>query len=232
MRKWLKISLVSLTGLLIIAAIGFLVYVSDYYRADDMAIAVMTGTNVKKQDNIITLTPGVPTDTGLIFYPGAKVEHTAYLPLLEQLTKQGITCVLAEMPFNLAIFDADAADKAIKALPDIKNWYIGGHSLGGAMASGYASKNSDSVAGLILLGAYIYGDFPTEKTLTLYGSEDNILNKAKLTYTQNVLEIKGGNHAGFGNYGAQRGDGIAKISSQEQQEQTVSAILEFIKARA
>lgn len=41
--------------------------------------------------------------------------------------------------------------------------------------------------------------------------------------------IAGGNHAWFGNYGEQAGDGTASISREEQQEQTVMAVLEMVQ---
>lgn len=229
MKKWLKTTLITITCLLVLAAAGTALYLSDYYRADDIAVSAMTGSNMKTQDNLTILTPTTPSDTGLIFYPGGKVEHTAYLPLLEQLRQQGITCVLVEMPFHLAVFDPDAAEQVFDRLPDIANWYIGGHSLGGAMASSYASEHPDKVQGLVLLGAYLYGDYPVQHTLTLYGSEDKVMNREKLTYTENVVEIAGGNHAQFGNYGAQKGDGTATISAAEQQAQTVDSIAAFMQ---
>lgn len=229
MKKWLKTTLITITCLLVLAAAGAALYLSDYYRADDIAVAAMTGSNVKTQDNLTILMPTTPSDTGLIFYPGGKVEHTGYLPLLEQLRQQGITCVLVEMPFHLAVFDPDAAEQVFDRLPDIANWYIGGHSLGGAMASSYASEHPDKVQGLVLLGAYLYGDYPVQHALTLYGSEDKVMNREKLTYTENVVEIAGGNHAQFGNYGVQKGDGTATISAAEQQAQTVNSIAAFMQ---
>ena len=39
--------------------------------------------------------------------------------------------------------------------------------------------------------------------------------------------IDGGNHAQFGHYGPQKGDGIATISREEQQRLTAAAILEL-----
>lgn len=229
MKKWLKTTLITITCLLVLAAAGVTLYLSDYYRADEIAVAAMTGSNMKTQGNLTILTPTTPNDTGFIFYPGGKVEHTAYLPLLEQLRQQGITCVLVEMPFHLAVFDPDAAEQVFDRLPDIANWYIGGHSLGGAMASSYASEHPDKVQGLVLLGAYLYGDYPVQHALTLYGSEDKVMNREKLTYTENVVEIAGGNHAQFGNYGAQKGDGTATISAAEQQAQTVDSIAAFMQ---
>lgn len=103
--------------------------------------------------------------------------------------------------------DYQAEDVALEVMarfPEYRHWYMAGHSMGRAMASQFASDHPDEVDGLILLGAYIYGDYPEEDTLTIYGSlnqsvEDNI------DYTENVVEIQGGNHARFGNYGPQGG---------------------------
>jgi pimeloyl-ACP methyl ester carboxylesterase len=122
-------------------------------------------------------------------------------------------------------------DKVFDKLPTIKNWYIGGHSLGGAMASDYASKPQDKVKGLILLGAYIYGGISPADALTLYGSLDGVLDRTKINYTENVFVINGSNHAQFGNYGLQKGDGAATISSEQQQNKAVDKILEFIKMK-
>ena len=134
------------------------------------------------------------------------------------------------MPFNLAVFDANAADEIIDQFPDIDNWYLAGHSLGGAMASNYASKRPDKVSGLILLGAYLYGSYPVDNTLTVYGSFNTAVAD-KVNYTENVVIIAGGNHAQFGNYGKQRGDPDATISSEEQQDIAVEAIKEFLNKR-
>ena len=172
----------------------------------------------------------VPTDTAIIFYPGAKVEAAAYLPLLNQLRQTGLTCILVEMPFYLAIFDVNAAEDVMAQFPDIQHWYIAGHSMGGAMASQFASEHPDEVDGLILLGAYLYGDYPPADTLTVYGSLNQSVED-EIDYTENVVEIQGGNHAQFGNYGPQEGDLPATISAEEQQAQTVEAISDFIAQR-
>lgn len=217
--------------LLVLLAGAFFWYVSDYYRAEDIAVSVLAQDNgITVQDNLTILSPSVPTDTAMIFYPGAKVEAIAYLPLLDQIRQTGVTCILVDMPFHMAIFDVDAAQDVIAQFPEFEHWYIAGHSMGGAMASQFAADYPDEVDGLILLGAYLYGDYPTADTLTIYGSLNQSVED-KLDYTENVVEIVGGNHAQFGNYGAQKGDPPATISAAEQQAQAVSAIQTFIAQR-
>lgn len=207
---------------------AFFLYVSDFYKADAAALNLLKNqSNLKEIGDVTILYPSNPGDTALIFYPGAKVEASAYLPILEKIEQSGITCVLVKMPFHMAIFDSNAADDIYELLPDIKNWYIGGHSMGGAMASSYASKNSAKVKGLILLGAYVYGEYPPQKALTIYGSLNSDLEK-NIDYTENILVIEGGNHAQFGNYGEQKGDLPATISREEQQDIAVKEIVRFI----
>ena len=222
-KNRLKRLLLGTLLLLMLLTGGFFWYVSDYY----LAVTVLSqGDNIVQQDNLTILSPSAPSNTALIFYPGAKVEAIAYLPLLDQIRRTGVTCILVDMPFHMSIFDSDAAQDVMDQFPDVEHWYLAGHSMGGAMASQFASKHPQQVDGLILLGAYLYGDYPVEQTLTVYGSLNQSVED-KLDYTENVVEIQGGNHAQFGNYGPQKGDLPADISSQEQQKQTVTAIQDF-----
>lgn len=230
-RKKRKIAAGILLAVLVLVAGGFFWYVSNYYRAEDVALEVLaSGDHLEVQNNLTILSPSYPTDTAIIFYPGAKVEAAAYLPLLDQLRQTGLTCVLVEMPFHLAIFDVNAAKDVMAQFPDIRHWYMAGHSMGGAMASWFAADHADEVDGLILLGAYLYGDYPPADTLTVYGSLNQSVED-KIDYTENVVEIEGGNHAQFGNYGPQEGDLPATISAEEQQAQAVAAISDFIARR-
>ena len=230
MKKRLKIAVITFLSLVVISIGGFLIYASDYYRADAQAIAILEKEDVvQTEDNLIILASTTQNETALIFYPGAKVEYTAYLPILEKIQQNtGVMVVVVKMPFNMAIFNADVADSIMEQFPEIKNWYIAGHSMGGAMASNYASKNQDKVQVLILLGAYIYGDYPTEKALTIYGSFNTSVAE-KIDYSENIVVIEGGNHAQFGNYGKQKGDADATITSDEQQDIAVEAIKAFIE---
>ena len=215
------------------------IYLGDYYRADNEAIGAFLpqGSAWKEEPNGNIVFEPDGAMTGLIFYPGGKVEHTAYIPLMQACAENGILCVIVEMPFNLAVFDANAADGIPKEYPQIENWYLGGHSLGGAMAATYLEKHTDEYEGLILLGAYSTADFSdTElEVLSIYGSQDQVLNREK--YNDNIsnlpkdfkeIVIEGGCHAYFGMYGAQDGDGSPSISNAEQILQTAEYIAQMI----
>ena len=222
--------------LLFIAASVFLScwwYVSDYYRASGEAELFLKSTQDVK---VLPIPEGFSFDgpgeeEALIFYPGGKVEYTAYAPLLYGLARDGLDCFLLKMPLNLAILDENKADRILQTY-SYPEWYIGGHSLGGAAASMYAAGHD--LDGLLLLAAY-----PTkkvdERTLEIYGSEDGVLNRSKREEGDRFLPegsvikvIDGGNHAQFGNYGEQKGDGSAGISGDEQQIITRNLILEFL----
>lgn len=223
--------LIILSIILVLCIGGFTLYVNDYYHAQSDATTLLKQSQIKKMSSdLITLTPAEKSDVGIIFYPGAKVENTAYLPLLNQLEEKGYNCFLVSMPFNMAIFNKNAADEIINQYQNIKHWYICGHSMGGAMASSYVADNKEKVDGLILLGSYIYGDVSDEDTLTIYGSLNTSVEK-KIDYKKNIVVIEGGNHAYFGNYGEQKGDAKASISRESQQTQTVNAIDSFIQNR-
>lgn len=225
--KKIKIALITFLSVSIIFTISFFVYVNIYYKAEQIALDVLDQRDdIVVTDDITYIPSKEESKIGLIFYPGAKVESNAYLPLLDLISEEGINCFLIDMPFNLAFFGSNSADEVL-SLYQMDEWYIAGHSLGGAMASNYASKNQDIISGLILLGAYIYKDYPIEQTITIYGEFDQIMSE--LDYETNVFMINGGNHANFGCYGNQANDGVATISKRVQREQTTNIIAQFVK---
>lgn len=205
-----------------------LIYLGNDYPSDTAAIeAYCVRPSVTEQtleSGDMVFDPG-NAKVGLIFYPGGKVEHTAYTALMRELAANGIFCVLCKMPLGLAVFDIHAADDVREAFPNISHWYIGGHSLGGAMAAAELSKHDGAYDGLILLGAYSTEDLSNDQiqVLSLYGSEDQVMNwekyeenKRKLPADLREVVIEGGCHAGFGMYGVQSGDGVPTITSAEQ----------------
>lgn len=237
--------------LIIAAACGF--YINDYYHAGEEAAlaageAAADYTSQQDGDTLVFLPEGTdgtvldgsgPDDAGLIFYPGGKVEYTAYAPLMEAFAERGVLCILVEMPGNLAVLDVNAADGYREEFPEIEHWYVGGHSLGGSMAASYAAKHAGDLDGLLLLAAYSTADLNGTglDVLSVYGSEDGVLNMSKYDeYRQNLPEdtttemvIEGGNHAGFGDYGAQEGDGEAAVNGEKQREVTAEAFMDILR---
>ena len=220
--------------LLVVLAGGSAAYIARYYHADAAALEAL------RSDDTVSVSEtdygwwfdGPSDDAALIFYPGAKVEETAYAPLLRLLAAEGMDACLVKMPGRLAFFAPDKAAAVMEA-HDYSRWYIGGHSLGGAYATAFAAKNSDRLCGVILLGAYPMAQISDElTTLFLYGSEDGVLNRWLYEKCRHLapddaveLVLEGGNHAQFGSYGAQRRDGTPSISADAQVRETVRVIL-------
>ena len=209
-------------------------YVNDYYHADENALKYMNGTDnvsISKISNGLFI-DGEGNDTAVIFYPGAKVEYTSYLPLLTRLAGEGVDCFLVEMPLNIAFLGEDSADEIIGNY-NYTHYYMAGHSLGGAVAANYI-KDTNNTDGLILLESYSTNRI-SKPVLSVYGSEDEVLNMEKYDEFKSLMGdglsevvIDGGNHAQVGDYGTQSGDGVAEISPENQQKQIVDAVIDFI----
>lgn len=225
-----KKNIAILTTLVVIILSTFL-YLNDYYKAVNIDNYLKDNELVKvKKDKSGIYYDGPGRDNFLIFYPGAKVEFTAYSPLMYSLAEVGIDTYIVDFPFNIAFMKMNAAKTIIKNYK-YDNYYLGGHSLGGVVATQDSNKNN--IKGLILLASY-----PTEKTnckvLSIYSNQDGVLNidkykeNIKLVDDLNEIIIEGGNHAYFGNYGEQKGDKKATISRDNQQEITKIEILKFI----
>ena len=236
-KLWIALSAILAVTIILTAVCAL--YLGDYYRADAEAMeafvpAAPVISEAWKDGTVITRPEGRDPVAGLIFYPGGKVEHAAYTPLMETLASEGILCVLVEMPFRLAVLDVNAADGIPEAFPEVECWYMGGHSLGGSMAASYLASHTEDFDGLILLGSYSTADLSGSglTVLSVYGSEDGVMNREKYDeYKSNLPEgfteviIEGGNHAYFGAYGEQEGDGTATVTPAEQLRQTAEAIL-------
>ena len=238
MNKKIKIALYIILALIILIVCLSVWYVNDYSHADASVNTYLNGTSnvsVEKVDNGLFL-DGPGNDSALIFYPGAKIEYISYLPLFMELANDGVDCFIGEMPGNLAFLGADSADSIIGGDKySYDEWYISGHSLGGVAASSYATNHKDKISGLILLASYPVDDMGNMSVLSIYGSNDKTLNKETYDESKSLMDnnlteyvINGGNHAQFGSYGNQSGDGIATISPENQRDQTEKAILDFI----
>ena len=218
--------------------LGLLVYANvNTYKPTEEALLIIN--EVYQENNIYIFEPDDAT-SNLIFYPGGFVDERAYAVLLDGLRSEGVRIFLVSMPLKLAITNTNAAEKIYQNYPSSLPWYIAGHSLGGASASIFLSKNHEWVNGLILLAAYPAGSSDLSSyninVLSIYGDQDLVLDVNKLEDTKILLPsnteyniILGGNHAYFGNYGEQKSDGKATITRVEQQLLTIEIIRMFIE---
>lgn len=220
--------------------IAFIIFLSQGYKAvgvDKYLTSTDTVLVVSEDNNIYFKPKKDDKHKGLIFYTGALVEKEAYAPIMCGLSELGYTTVVVDMPFNLSFFGINKAYDIAKDNDEIE-WFVGGHSLGGAMASECYYKHNDLIHGLVLLASYSTRDlteFENSYILSIYGSNDGVLNKEK--YESNYHNIKskvyefelfGGNHAGFGSYGTQKGDLESTISNETQWSLTVNYIDQFM----
>ncbi len=232
-KRWIILPVI-----LVLLAGAFFLYTGNYYHADPAAAESLISdkTVAVTETDYGWFFDGPSTEDALIFYPGAKVDETAYAPFLRLLAEEGVDVCLVRMPFHLAVLGMNRADSVLSSY-DYGRWFIGGHSMGGAVAAIYAAGHGE-LAGVILCAAY-----PTKQLdendleLVIYGSEDGVLDMDKLIEgrqyaSENAVEyeIDGGNHAQFGSYGVQSGDGEAAISARRQQELAAAFIIQNIQA--
>jgi len=227
-----------LLGLLIVLAvlvIGFVIWALTPLQATAAALAALESdakVTVTQGDDYVTFMPtGAAPTKAFVFYPGGRVDYRAYAAPLHKLAEQGYLAILLPVRLNLAFFDINAADRAIPDFPEIKNWAVGGHSLGGVAASMYAAKH-DNLDGVVYWASYPADDSLKNSNMaftSIYatldmGGQDAFQSSASIlpADTQFVV-IEGGNHSQFGNYGLQPGDNPATIPWQEQQAQAVAA---------
>lgn len=225
--------------IILLATGGFTLYIVNDYDPVNVEF-YMTSSEIVQVDEIKLgwYFHGNGNEKAIIFYPGGKVEPESYSPLLYELAENGIDCFLVEMAGNLAFTGMNKADKILQEY-NYNEWYMAGHSLGGAMAASYVAEHPDHVKGLILLAAYPTSDLEraVEKEIVIYGSNDQVVNMDKIVAGREYapenyseISISGGNHAGFASYGDQAGDGIATITNLEQIDKTVFEILAWLQA--
>jgi hypothetical protein len=238
---WTRI-LLAFSGLLAILLIGFVIWGSTPAKPmpealtalqSDPAVAVETGKWL-----VFTPLASKPT-TGIIVYPGGRVDYRAYAPAAHQIAAQGYLVVIVHMPLNLAVMDAGAAGGVVAAYPEIKHWTVGGHSLGGTMAANFVYTHPGVMEGLVLWAAYPASSNNLRssgiRVLSISGTLDGLSTPEKIAASVPLLPsdtvwvpIEGGDHAQFGWYGPQAGDNPATISRGDQQTQIVEATLGFL----
>jgi hypothetical protein len=240
MTRWFKIAALSLATLIVVVAVGFYGWTRvARYAAFPEAVAVADGAE-RVRGWYVFAPVGEPV-AGFVFYPGGLVDAAAYAPLMRRLAEGGVLAVIVPMPLDLAVFGIARAAAVIEAFPNVDRWAVGGHSLGGAMAAEFVKGRPEAVDAVVLLASY-----PAESTdlsalpiraVSTYGTKNGVTQPegfeaslARLPPGTELVVIDGGNHAQFGHYGPQAGDGVATIDREEQQRQTAETVLAFLGA--
>lgn len=228
---------------ILIAFSGFVAWGTNAMGPESLAKECMKGESgvlVNTDSVFIEFIPVASVNKGLIFYPGARVAPESYAPIALELAQEGILTTIVPMPLNLALFGSDKALKVMEKYPEIEDWTIAGHSLGGAMACKFIVDHPSTIDKLILLAAYTTNSYDLSEAsisvLSITASNDGLTtpekvekNKIFLPSNTQYFQIKGANHAQFGDYGPQFGDGQAQISALEQIRITVEQLLTFLE---
>lgn len=226
----------ALAAVLCLAALAFTLWASDAAQPQTAALDALASDEQVQ----VTLTPWItfaplePKPTGLILYPGGRVDPRAYAVTARAFAESGFLTVIVPMPLNLAVFAPARAQEVMQAYPQIERWVVGGHSLGGAMAANFAAQHPEQTDGLVLWAAYPAGGDDLSASglaaASISGSLDGLSDPAAILASRPLLppdtaftEITGGNHAQFGDYGPQSGDNAAAISPEEQWDQIIAA---------
>lgn len=231
MKKWIKRIGIGFASLLAIIIVVFMVWVQFDYGPTAEAKTYL-GEKVGQGYQF-----GDPkSETGFIFYQGAKVDPAAYSYIGQQLAEKGHFVTIPKLPFNIALLNANEGLSIIDDHPDVKRWYLIGHSLGGSAASTILDE-SPKIKGIIFLASYPIDAIDTP-SLTVYGGRDGVLpvkdieaSKAEVRSDATFHLIEDGNHANFGMYGKQKGDNSSPLSAKEQQDETLTVIDAFLKGQ-
>lgn len=235
------------SALVVVAVIAFLAWVLDPHRAelgplrsvqDDLAVDVTRG------DGVVVLSPaGEPSGTGVVFYSGARVEADAYVaPWAPVVAATGVTVVLPDLRFNLALLDPDRAEGVVAEAPDVRTWYLGGHSMGGAFAAQHVGTGDTTTewSGLVLWGSYAVAaadltDRDDLRVLSVAGERDGVLpleeiedRRSNLPADAVTVTVEGMNHAQFGSYGEQAGDEEPTLTDTEAHQALAEVTADFL----
>lgn len=234
--KWAKrIGVGSLLAVMLLS-VGFVGWTqANRYVA---APAAVVSTPTARANGWLVFQPEQPAERGFIFYPGGLVDPQAYAPLAKQFAERGILTVIVPMPLDLAILNPNEANEVLARFPDVKQWAIGGHSLGGAMAAQFLASNpqlAEKIDGLVLWGARAQADVSElpVNVVSIFGTRDGIapsnitddMRLAGLPASTQLVPIEGGNHSMFGDYGLQRGDNVLTVSLDLARAQIVDATM-------
>jgi hypothetical protein len=233
MAKWwnkkTKIIFFVAVGVLLVTVASFVTYYSFPMRAEQKELqAAQNMPTVRYTDtpDAIVLAPLATVKKGIVLYAGGRVEPSAYAYKMAGIAQSGVAVVIAKSPLHLPPLDWRSPSQFTGLVPSVTEWYVAGHSVGGVRACQVVGDGTQ-FKGLILLGAYCANNISGAgvTVLSLGGENDKLTtpddigkNKHLLPVTTKYESIVGLNHAGFGDYGKQNGDGDITISDTEARD--------------
>ncbi|MSO96814.1 MAG: hypothetical protein EXR11_01145 [Rhodospirillaceae bacterium] len=243
--RWVRWTIVAVLALVVIAY-GAMVQQQFARHADASPIAAIAATsddNVKVDEGrYLTFRPlHVKERLGLIFYPGAYCDPRGYAPTLKPLAAAGYRVIVVPMPFELAILGIERAAEVQAANPDLKNWVIMGHSLGGASASVFANKHGETLDGVVIWDSYP----PTFASLADFQKpvwhihratpdgappESFVKQRGLFPRDSHWVPVPGGIHMNFGSFtgGGYQEDWAPSISRADQHKIVIAATLQAL----
>jgi hypothetical protein len=232
-RRWL-----SIVGAVVFVAFTIVAFWLKPFGATDIALDAMDGSatvSVTQDWSRILMEPiGSDPSAGLIFYPGARVDARAYANVLTPIVEAGYRVVIVKPPLGIAFFSTSYASNWVNDDTELSRWVVGGHSLGGVVASS-SEDNYGEIVGLVLYASFPSSDISDRSGLTvssIYGTNDGLAEPERirasasdLPPTAVLVPIDGAVHSDFGDYGLQPGDGQPDITRTEAQSQITEATL-------
>lgn len=230
-RRRIRITGWTALSSLLVTIVGFLVFFHTVFAADRTATLEVSRDDrvvVESGDGYIVMRPaGERGQTAVLYFPGARVDPHAYLHPFADVAAAGATIVVAKPLMNMALFDPRSIEDFAPAAPGVTRWILAGHSLGGVKACMLAGDSR--VAGLVLFASYCASDISRLElnTVVVLGSEDGLIDieavdaaASLLPPSARTITIAGANHASFGTYGPQPGDGAATVDATLMRDQT------------
>jgi len=163
--------------------------------------------------------------TGLLVFPGARVDPFAYLHPFVDIAATGTTVTVVDPLFNMALFDQRSMDELTSHSPSISQWVVAGHSLGGVKAC--MEADNDQVAGLLLFASYCANDVSglDIAVVEVLAAQDGLIDTDASRQAQGnlpegfvTLTLDEANHASFGTYGPQPGDGVSTLDRDDMRQ--------------
>ena len=211
---------------LVVTLVGFLTYFHIVFPADRQATLEVyrdDRVQVEARDQRVIMKPSAEAlSQGVLYFPGARVDPYSYLYPLADIAAAGTTVVVVDPLFNMALIDSRGVEELTNDFPEITDWVLAGHSLGGVKACMEATH--PAVTHLVLFASYCATDISNTpvNVVQVVGNQDGLVDEGLRREAEALLPPgptttivwEGANHADFGTYGPQPGDGVSALDDR------------------